>query len=282
MRFAIAHAVVLLLTLRGTLSLGQAEKPAIPADFRVSVALKEATTDQGISAEWLAYKGRVLEIIDGRHELILIDPIARRVELLDLNRKRIARISFDRLDAELAAHKARLQRTVDKLATSSERADKIKAAKTADLLNPAGSLTYDVKSHTLRRTGKTSEVVATGAPDGDSGRLEMIRLSLAYLVKLDTYRAPEKLPPFVQLHAINALIQDHHVRPTEISLLFRLNGPPIRFRWTHVMTPSLTAKDVELWTKLDNFLKTANVMDFDAYEQAVRDEKARRLTPAGR
>jgi hypothetical protein len=281
LRSALFRAVVFLILCR-TSSFAQSKKPAIPADFRVNVELKETTSDQGVSAEWLVYKGRVLEIIDGRLELILIDPIARRVELLDLDRKRIARISFDRLDAELAAYKARLQRTVDKLSTSSERADKLNAAKTADLLNPNGTLSYDAKNHTLRRTGKTSEVVATGTPDGDAARLELIRLSMGYLVKLDTYRAPEKLPPFVQLQVVDALIQQHHLRPTEMSLLFRLNGPPIRFRWTHAMTPSLTAKDVELWTKLDRFLKTAHVMDLDTYEQAVHAEKDRRLSPAGR
>jgi len=281
MRRSILRAVVLV-AVCATSGFAQVKKSAVPADFRVSVALKETTTNQGTSAEWLAYKGRVLEIIDGRHELILIDPAARRVELLDLDRKRIARISFSRLDAELSAHKKRLQRTVDKLSGSSERAKKLNAAKTADLLNPAGDWTYDAKTHTLRRDGTTSEVTATGIPDEDAARLELFRLSMVYLIKLDSYRAPEKLPPFVQLQAIDALVKTHRLRPSEMSLLFRLNGPPIRFRWTHEMTPSLTAKDVELWTKLENFLKTAQLVDLDAYDRAARDPKTRRLPPAGR
>jgi hypothetical protein len=55
-----------------------------------------------------------------------------------------------------------------------------------------------------------------------------------------------------------------------MSFLYRLNGPPVRFRWSYKMTPGLTAADVELWTKLDHFLNTTTVMEFDAYDRPAR------------
>ena len=253
------------------------DKPAVSADFRLKVDLRDIAPENLAAAEMIAYQGRILEIFEGGDEMILIDPVARRVEVIHLDRKQIAHLSFDRLDAETASYKNRLQRTVDKLSKSNRRADKLSASKTRDLIEPPGDWSYDAKAHSLKRIGKTTEVEAEGVVDDDARRLELMRLALTYLIKLDTYRSSDKIPPFTQLQTINLLMNEHRLRPTEMSFLYRLNGPPVRYRWSYQMSPGLTPADVELWTKLDQFRKTATLMDFDAY-----DRPPRASTSAGR
>lgn len=278
MRLSIA-LIVLLPVLPVAPSFSEDTKAPTSHDFRLSVKLRDVAAGPATEAEMIGYQGRILQMIDGRSELILIDPIARRIEVLNLDRKCIARISFDRLDAEVAAYKSRLQTTVDKLAVSTHRADKLNAAKTGDLLTPKGKLIYDKALHTLRRVGETTEAEARGVPDRDADRLALIRASLTSLIKLDTYRSPEKVPPFVQLQAIDALITEHRLRPTEMSFLYRLNGPPIRFLWTYKLTPGLAATDLELLTKLQEFRRNAALIDFDAYDRPPRPPRA--SAPAG-
>jgi hypothetical protein len=91
---------------------------------------------------------------------------------------------------------------------------------------------------------------------------------LGSIAKLGAYRTPDDLPPFAELEAIAALTGERHQRPTELAYLYRLAGPPRKFRRTYRLIPTLTDREVEAIVRVDRLREVAPNVRYERYRLA--------------
>ena len=117
------------------------------------------------------------------------------------------------------------------------------------------------------------EVEASGEPDGDPARRALVISALTALAKLDAARDPAALPPFARLEAIAALDRDG-MRPTEMSLLYRLAGPPTRDRRTYRLSEPPTPAELQALVRVDLMRAKAAPLRFEKYERRDQPEES--------
>ena len=241
--------------------------PAVSGDFKIqadSFALKpEPVTRE----ELVARQGRVYQFATGTEEVVIIDPARGRVELLDIKRKLQTEIGFAQLDEGLARVKSALGKTIREREAAKGRAGAIEAAMTRDLLDPKLRRSDDPKTGRVRLTNASVEIDADGEPDADAPRLALLTRALESIAKLGAYRVPDDLPPFAELDALAAFPAARKVRPTSISYLYRLAGPPRRFRRTYRLVPTLTDREREAISRVDRLREVATVVRYEQYRK---------------
>jgi hypothetical protein len=123
-------------------------------------------------------------------------------------------------------------------------------------------------------TNPTVTVDATGEPEPDQGRLTLIDAALTAHIRLASVRDPQAIPPFIRLDALHALTASHHLRPTELSFLYRLAGPPRRHRWTYRLIDTLTERELEAIKRVIRLRERTSYVPFNRYEQRSTEGKA--------
>ena len=93
----------------------------------------------------------------------------------------------------------------------------------------------------------------------------MVALALESIAKVGAFKVPNDLPPFAELEAIAALTGDRKLRPTELSYLYRLKGPPRKFRRTYRLVPTLTDREVEAIARLERLREVAPSLRYGQY-----------------
>lgn len=251
----------------------QPSAPA-PAEFKLVTAFYEAGEKPLETAELLAFEGRVYRISAESREIVIVDPAGERVHLLDLSPKRKAQtsVSFIELDNQLARLRTTLKSTVERLEKKGGRANVIAAKMTRNLIDPKLTTSFDSASLRLHMKNDNLELDATGEPDADAQRLALVSLTLSALFKLESMRDQNGMPPFAQLDALFALTAERKLRPTELSVLYRLAGKPNRNRWTYRLVPSLTDREREALRRVDRFHAEAPSLRFDLYERHEKPE----------
>ena len=78
-----------------------------------------------------------------------------------------------------------------------------------------------------------------------------------------------------ELDAIAALAGDRKLRPTELSFLYRLAGPPMRLRRTYRLVPSLTDREREAIDRIEQLREVAPVVRYERYIKAERPRAER-------
>ncbi len=247
-------------------SIGGAE-PATLNDFKLTIAQFGAGQKSLASEEVVVRNGLAFHFISGESlEVILIDPVRSRLELIDLDRKVRTEVSFRRLEI----FQEELFRAINASSVKQEkrggRANSVSAAMSRNLIDPRFASTYDAMSHKLRLTNSTVEVDAKGEPDSDQTRLGFISRALAILVKLESFRDPTGIPPFSKLAALDGLIESRKLRPTELSFLFRLAGPPKRLRWTYELESKLTERETEALARIDAMRQRCRLISYEEYD----------------
>ena len=241
--------------------------PAVAADFKIqadSFALKpEPVTRE----ELVARHGRVYQFSAGTEEVVIIDPARGRVELLDIKRRVQTEVSFAQLDEGLDRVRATLGRAIRAREAAGGRGGAIEAAMTRDLLDPKFRRVDDPKAPRVRLTNATVEIDADGEADPDPLRLALVARSLETIAKLGAFRVPDDLPPFAELEAISALSAGRKLRPTSISYLYRLAGPPRRFRRTYRVVPTLTDREREAIARVDRLREEAPAVRYEQYRK---------------
>jgi len=247
----------------------RADGPASPvtADFKIQVDSFALKPEPVAREELVARQGRVYQFATGTTEVVMIDPARGRVELLDIKRKMQTEVDFARLDAGLAKVRITLDRTIRDREASGGRAGAVEAAMTRDLLDPKFRRLEDPAARRVRLTNPTIEIDADGEPDPDTLRLALVARSLESIAKLGAFRVPDDLPPFAELDAIAALAADRKLRPTSISYLYRLAGPPRRFRRTYRLVPTLTDREREAIARIDRLREIATVVRYEQYRK---------------
>jgi hypothetical protein len=253
------------LALLATPASAQGPPAEVAADFKIMVAAYGLAKEPIYTEEMVAISGRVYQFVSHSPEIVVIEPIRSRVDLLDLDRKLQSELTFSQLDEGLARVKGTLAEEVDRREKTGKRADLVEARMTRDLAEPRLAVSSDPGSRRVRLTNASVEVVADGEPEPDASRLALIGVAMGSVAKLGAYRTPNDLPPFIELDAIAALTGDRKLRPTELSYLYRLAGPPKKFRRTYRLIPTLTDRDREAIRRIDRLRESAPSVRYEKY-----------------
>lgn len=242
-----------------------APKPA--TDFKLVVEFEMSSAEDTDSAELIFHERRVFQHIRKSEEVILIDLENKRVELLDLSRQVQARVSFDRLDRHIATLRKLLLDKATSLEKQGGKANRVTATATRQLVEPGFKVSFDKAGGRLRLTNPVVDVDAVGVVETDADRLAPLGEALLALVKLGSLRNPALIPPYTRLEATSDLVTKHHLRPKDMSFLYRIAGNPVRYRWTYQVDPAVTSREIEAIDRLDRFRARATLMTFDQYEK---------------
>lgn len=242
--------------------------PPEAPDFKLRVELRGADKEAVSTAQIVVRHGTAYQFIaQFRDEVQVIDLARRSVTLIHLKQ----RVQTEIGPAHLSSSVDRLRQSIEKAVVgreaTGERADKLAAAMGRDLVGSNLETRYDAATHRLRMTNPSVEIDARGEPEPDSGRLAAIETCLSTLARMSAVRDPAGLPPFPFLETLRALVTERHLRPTEISVLYRLAGPPRRLRWTYQVVPELTDDEREAISRIDSLRSTARFVRYPGYAQ---------------
>ncbi len=245
---------------------GEPEAPVSP-EFKIRVGSFALRPEPISTEEIVARAGRIYQFRSGTSEVVVIDPARKRVELIDLQRKVQAEISFDRLDEAARQVGAKLREAIAKREASGTRADAVEAEMTRALAEPKLRRLAVARPELIRLANPTIEIDARGEGGGDPARLALEILALESIAKLGAFQTPDDLPPFAELDTL-AILKASRLRPTEISYLYRLAGPPRRFRRTYRLVPELTDREREAVGRIDRVRESAPMLRYERYRSA--------------
>jgi hypothetical protein len=238
-----------------------------PPDFKIVVAMYGVRKHPIATAELVARHGRVFQFnSDAPAEVIIHDPSTERIELLDLDRMVQTELSWKVLDAARDRLREAIASAIEKREQEGGRANRVTAAMDRDLIDPHFDTSFDVKANHLRLTNPSVEVDAFGEPESDPARLALMVSVLTSAIKLDATRDPKQIALFTRLEALRALTADRHLRPTEMSFLYRLAGPPRKLRWTYRLVPSLTERELEALSRINRLREKATRVRYERYQ----------------
>ena len=264
----------LLLAVAAILATGPADpaiKTAKAPDFKLVVGFYGAGSEPVGVGEIVAFRGRIYQFTSDMREFIVLDFPEKTAEFLDVKHRVQARLPIEKTEALVAAIRRRLGQRVQQLEATDDHANQVSARKTRDLIEPAFREKFDPKAHTLELSNGSVEIHASGVPDPDAARLALIGYALMTLARVNSSRDPESIPPFTRLEAISNLVGQKHLRPTELSFLYRLNGPPEKYRWTYRLEPALKDRDHIGLARLDRFREEAKVIPLADFEKLDRE-----------
>ena len=246
---------------------GLAEEPsAVPADFKLVIDVYGLQKEPIENAELVVSKGIAYQFGTANDsEVVIFDRGNGRLSLLDLGRKIQTEATLATLDASMERRRGEIAAQVEAQEKKGGRANAVSAAMRRNLIEPKLAETYDAGARRLRMTNSSVEITATGEPETDPARLSLLADTLAAIAKLGALRDPSIVPPFPRLEALAALTSGHRLRPTELTLLYRLAGPPKKVRWTYRLVPTLTDREVEALSRVEMMRQKAPFVRFETY-----------------
>ncbi len=220
--------------------------PVQPADFKLVIERFGVQKEPLGTAELVVHRGRAFHFVSGADlEVIVFEPSTARLELVDLDHKTRSDVSLKKLDTFVEKLHGAIATANAKRDARGGKANQVAAAMSRDLIDPHFTANYDTSAHRLRLTNRSVEVEARGEAESDQPRLALIAQMLTALAKLESLRDPQGIPPFARLEVLEAMTAGHRLRPAELTFLYRLAGPPRKFRWTYRLEPKLTEREVE-------------------------------------
>ena len=193
--------------------------------------------------EVIASRGRFYYLEKNSNEVIVIEPARKAIHLVDLKLGLAADLTYREVDAGLAVNRDEQRKVVEAHSKSKSRNDRIDAEIRRDLSDPRFRVTFDEAAHALRMSDPSAQVEARGEPEDDPARLAALAEALGTLAKLGAYRDPDNLKLLVEVEAVSALVEGRKLRPAEMTYLFRLAGPPEKYRWTFLLIPEVSDED---------------------------------------
>jgi hypothetical protein len=242
--------------------------PAVPADFKIQVGLFSLRKEPVSTEEVLIREGRAYVFPSDSKEVVIIEHVRGQLDLLDVGRKIQTEVSFQALDESLVKIKATLREAAGRLEKQGGRGNVIEAKMTRDLFETGLAIAQDPNSRRVRLTNPAVEVDADGEPEADAPRLALVTATLSTVAKLGAFRVPNDLPPFIELEAIAALTGERRLRPTELTYLYRLAGPPRKFRRTYRLIPTLTDREIEAIAWVNRLREAVPSVRYERYRPA--------------
>lgn len=241
---------------------------AVPADFKLSITLFGVAPEPLQKTDLVVHKGRGYLFNPGPPlEVVIHDPAAGRLELLNLVAKVRSEVTFKRLDDFQAKLHSAIAAAAAKREAQGGRANQIAAEMSRDLIDPRFTVAVDDagRSRRIRLSNSTVEVAAAGEPETDPARLAAIHAILTALAQLESARAPDDLPPFPRLDALRALTIERSLRPTELVFIYRMTRAPFKLRWTYRLEPTLTPRELEAIARVEAVRNESRFLRFDRY-----------------
>ena len=215
----------------------------------------------------IARQGRLYSFLSDSNEVTVLDLTTGAVELLDLKKMIATELSGKQLGERFEILRKALTIATEKREKLGGRGNEIAAKMSRDLIEPHLQNDLATGFGRLAMTNPSVELELVGEPEPDADRLEAVANILTILLRLAAIRDPEALPPFANLEAVSTLTRDHKHRPAEMSILYRLAGPPRKYRWTYRLEPSLAPREIESLSRINALLARAKVIRFERYER---------------
>ena len=273
MRFALA-TVALFISLESDPSTPariQAKPAPTAHEFKLVVRYFHSDPDPVGVGEMVAHNGLVYQFSSELKEFVVINFAASEVELINIEHHVQARIPIDRIEQAVATQRRKLLRTAQGLEKQESRSARMSGKKTRELVEPNFREHFDQTAGRLQLTCDTVEAECTGVPEPDAARGALIADVMDLLVKVGAARDPNAVPPFTRIEAQSVLMRQKKLRPTEISFLYRLNGPPERKRWTYRLEPALKDRDFIGLARLDRCRREFKRVTLAEYEKHLED-----------
>ncbi len=237
----------------------------VPADFRLYIKSFGVAKEPIYTEDVVYHSGRIYVFPSNVKEVTIIEPAKARLDLIDTGRRVQCEFEFSKLDNSMTRLKSSLREAAEKLEKQGGKAKLIEARMTRDLFETKLETTFDPKTRRLRMKNPVVEVDAESEPEVDAGRLALINSSLVNIARLAAYRVPEDLPPFIEFEAIAALTVERKLRPTSMTYVYRLAGPPQKMRRTYEMIDKLTDRELEALKLIDRLSEVAPSLRYDQF-----------------
>ena len=251
-------------------------KAPAAADFKLAVAFFGVRKEPITTSELIVHGGTGYYFAsESPEEIVIINPTDRRIELLDLERRVQAEISFTKLDEKQTTLHHAIANAIRKQEEAGGRSNRLSAEMSRALNDPGLTQSYDPAGSRLQLTNSAVTVDATGEPDPDTARLTLVVTALDALIKLAAARDPETIPPFIRLDTVHSLIVGHQLRPTELAFTYRLAGPPRKHRWTYRLVETLTSRELEALNRVARLRTVTPFIPFDRYERRTAETRAK-------
>ena len=241
--------------------------PVVPADFKILIGEFSLKKEPISTAEVVVRRGRAYVFPSDSKEVLRIDPVGKRIDLVDIGRKVQAEVTFVELDQSLEKMKKVLASAAEAREKVGGRGPLLEAKMTRDLFQTRLDVVESAgpDGPRIRLTNPAVEVIADGEAEPDSSRLALTAVILSNIARLGAFRVPNDLPPFAELEAIAALTGDRKLRPTRLSYLYRLTGPPRKFHRTYRLVPTLTDREVEAIARVDRLRERIPSLRYERY-----------------
>ncbi len=255
--------------------------PAAGAEYKVVFGYYELKKEPIAAGELVAGRGKLYQFLEGSAEVIVIDPARRSITILDLRRQAMAVVGFAEVEEGVAAIRKEMRESIAELEKKGTRADRVAADIERDQLETRFRATYDEPEHRLRLANACIQVESVGEPEPDEARLVGLGKALVLLTELRAIRAADSLAPFAKVEAIEAMVAGRKLRPTEMTFVFRLAGPPKKYRWTYKLTPTITDREREALARIDDLLGRTRRLDLDRYDRLLEADEIQPRVPKG-
>jgi hypothetical protein len=93
------------------------------------------------------------------------------------------------------------------------------------------------------------------------------------VAQLTALRDPKGIPPFTRIEALQRLVKDHRLRPTDVSFLYRLAGSPKRLRWKFRLVPELTDREREAIDRVERLMAVIPTVPLARFENPEGDRE---------
>ena len=239
--------------------------PVVPADFKIHVESFGLAKEPVFTEEIVVREGKAYLFPSNSKEVVIFEPAQARLEIVDVGRSVQTEVTFKALDLSLEKIKTTLREEVEKREKLGGKANVVEARMTRDLFETKLNVVQDPRLNRVRLTNPAVEVVADGESEADAPRLAMVATILNTVAKLGAFRSPTDLPPFVELEAIASLTGDRKLRPTELTYLYRLAGPPQKFHRTYRLVPKLTDREIEAIARINRLREVVPSVRYERY-----------------
>lgn len=242
------------------------------ADFKLVIEEFGVRKEPVGTAEMIVHDGRVYQFITRPGlEVVLYEPSADRVEIVDVTRKLRTEVALKKIEALRETRRQPLA-SRNRAGDGAEAKESPSTSSTSDLIHQPLAVSFDDRSRRLRMANRAFEIEATGEPEPDRDRLALIAKALVALEKVSALRDPRPIPPFPTLEAIRTLAEGHRLRPAEITVLYRLSGPPMKGRWAYRFTPTLTGREVEALARVHAVMARSRFVRLEEYKDRQSQE----------
>ncbi len=242
------------------------------ADFKLVIQFHTAANEPISRDELVVHDGLTYYFsTESPAEVVVLDFQGGNLELLRVDKSVQTRLTLARLDQKLGIIRRALEIAIRKRDATGLRADRVAADLTRALLDPDLAETFDPANHVLHLTSPIVDVEARGEPEPDDAKLALIDAGLTALTKLAAVRNVRAIPPFIRLDALHYLIQHHDLRPTELSVVYRLAGPPRKHRWTFELVDHLTPRELEALRRVNRYREEYLPITFEEWLKPPSD-----------